>query len=133
MNNFHHIGFFVKNIQTGYKELSKIIKIKKISKLITDNILLVKILFVIDNNGNRFELVAPNGKGNPVDEVLKKKKNIINHIAYTSDKFDLEVSNLRNQGCIPISAPKKAKAFKGARVIFFLTPMDFIFELIEKK
>jgi methylmalonyl-CoA/ethylmalonyl-CoA epimerase len=133
MNNFHHIGFFVKNIKNGYKELSKIIKIKKTGNLIIDNDLLVKILFVVDNNGNRFELVAPNGKGNPVDEVLKEKKNILNHIAYTCDKFDLEVLNLRNQGCIPISSPKKSKAFKGARVIFFLTPVGFIYELIEKE
>lgn len=133
MNNFHHIGFFVKNIQYGFKELSKIIKIKKSSNLIIDHNLLVKVLFVTDNSGNKFELVAPNGKGNPVDGVLKEKKNILNHIAYTCDNFDLEILNLRNHGCIPISKPKKAKAFNGLRVIFFLTPMGFVYELVEKK
>ncbi len=38
---------------------------------------------------------------------------------------------LRDNGCIPISDTNNAVAFNGARVIFFLTPLGFVIEIIE--
>ena len=132
MPNFHHIGLFVKDINYGLEEINKIISVKDISEIIVDDLLLVNVLFVTDHDGIRYELVSPNGIGNPVDGVLNSKKNILNHIAFTSKNFDFDILNLRNSGCLPLGAPKKAKAFEGSQIIFFLTPLGFIYELIER-
>ena len=49
------------------------------------------------------------------------------------DAWDVRtsVSKLRETGCVPLGTPQPALAFNGARVIFFLTPLKLIFELIE--
>ncbi len=39
---------------------------------------------------------------------------------------------LRKINCAPLGKPMRAVAFKGKRVIFFLTPLNFIIELIEE-
>ena len=132
MPNFHHIGLFVKDINYGLEEINKIISVKDIGEIIVDDLLLVNVLFVTDHDGIRYELVSPNGIGNPVDSVLNSKKNILNHIAFTSKNFDFDILNLRNSGCLPLGTPKKAKAFEGSQIIFFLTPLGFIYELIER-
>ena len=84
---FHHIGIFVKSISQGKKYLKNIIKIKKSSKIIYDKNLNFKVLFVYDVNNICYELVSGYGRNNPVDNTLKKV-NIINHIAYKTDKFE---------------------------------------------
>jgi hypothetical protein len=40
---------------------------------------------------------------------------------------------LRNNKFIPISTIEKAKAFNGSRVIFLMSKLNFIIELIENK
>ena len=79
------------------------------------------------------ELVASFGDNSPVTNVLKRKKDFLNHIAYETDDFEIEINRLRKEGLVPLGAPKKAKAFQGSRVIFFLSPLGFIIELIEVK
>lgn len=133
MPKFHHIGVFVKDIDYGIQKLSEIVSIQTVSTLFVDTNLLVNVLFVTDSSGITYELVSPNGDGNPVDGVLNSKKNILNHVAYISDDFDQDILSLRKSGCIPLAPPKKAKAFNGAQVIFFLTPLGFIYELIESE
>ena len=130
---FNHIGIFVKNIEEGRKEISKLINIKKVSKRYDDESLKVSVQFITDQSSITYEIVAPYGSGNPVDKVLDDKKNILNHIAYTTDKFDQLILNFRNNGCAPLGPAKKALAFNGSRVIFFITPLNYVIELIEEK
>jgi methylmalonyl-CoA/ethylmalonyl-CoA epimerase len=128
---FDHIGVFCKNLEIGKKKLSEILPIVKSSKIFKDPLLKVSVQFLFDNNNICYELVAPNGVGNPVDLVLKK--NTLNHIAYKVSNFNYIIKKYRKLGCMPLSTPKKAVAFHGARVIFFLTPLNIIVELIEIK
>jgi len=128
---FHHIGIFVKNIESGKKHLANITQISKVSDLIIDENIGVKIVFIEDKDKITYELVAPYGKNNPVSNVLKSRKNILNHLAFTTNQFEQDILKLRNKGFVPIGKPQPAKAFKGARVVFFLTPLGFIYELIE--
>lgn len=132
MPKFHHIGLFVKDINYGLQKLSQIISVKDIGSLIVDDGLLVNVLFVVDSDGIRYELVSPNGVDNPVDGVLNSKKNILNHVAYSSKNFESDILDLCNKGCIPLAPARNAKAFNGSQVIFFLTPLGFIYELIEE-
>jgi methylmalonyl-CoA/ethylmalonyl-CoA epimerase len=131
MRRFHHVGIFVKNLIVGLEQLSKTLEIENISEVIADENLMVLIQFVTDSSGVKYELVAPFGDGNPVEQVLRSKKNILNHIAYVSDDFEDDIIEMRRNGAIPLGLPKEAKAFQGRRVVFFLTTTGFVYELIE--
>lgn len=129
---FHHLGIFVSNLQIGCEVLSSIYNITYYSDVILDQNLKVKIQFLNDEFGVCYELVAPYGGGNPVENILKSGKNILNHIAYTVEDLDSEYDRLRKVGCIPLGVPKPAVAFGGSRVVFFLTKLRYIIELIEE-
>lgn len=129
----HHIGIFTKDINFGAVELSKIINIKKKSKIFKDDIIKVFVQFLYDCEDNCYEIVAPNGIDNPVDSVISSGKNILNHLAYITSDFDVNLSKLIDQGCIQIKPPCPAIAFNNARVVFLLTPLRMIIELIEDK
>lgn len=131
MRKFHHIGLFVKDLDFGLEQLEKIIQVAGVSEVISDENLLVLIRFVTDNSGVRYELVAPFGDGNPVERALETNRNLLNHVAYVSDSFDNDGAELRRAGAIPLGLPKQAKAFDGRRVVFFLTKLGFIYELVE--
>ena len=130
--NFDHIGIFVKNIDDGLNHLKNIFPIVRYSQEYKDPLLQVIVQFCYDKDGICYELVAPYGKNNPVDSVIATNSNILNHIAYTSKTFDNTLEDLRKKGCVPIVSAKPAVAFGGARVIFFLTPLRMIIEIIEK-
>ena len=129
---FDHIGIFVNSIPLGGKFFEKTLAIKKKSKIIKDDNLSVKIQFLYDKNNICYELISGLGKNNPVDNVLKKNVNIINHIAYKTNKFEKIIKFMNAQGNLQISQPKNAKAFRNKKVVFFLTKLGFIIELIEK-
>lgn len=132
MNTFHHIGIFCKDLEFGKNEISKFTNIVSSSNEIIDENIGVKILFVKDSHGIVYELVSAYGDNSPVDGVFLRNRDYLNHIAYKTEFFEEEINKLRNEGHMPLGAPKKAKAFEDARVIFFLTPLGFIIEIIEK-
>lgn len=128
---FHHIGIFVESLKKGVTEISSIIEVSEVGNPIKDELLSVQIQFVVDNDGITYEIVAPFGNNSPVTEVLSRGYGHLNHIAYTSDSFESELARLRTEGMVPLGQPRKAKAFNGSRVVFFLTKLGFIIEVIE--
>lgn len=132
MLEFHHLGIFVADLHKGLTHLSNLFDVKQVSEITQDENLGVIVQFITDHSGITYELVAPFGSENPVDNVLKSKKNILNHVAYTSDTFDADAEGLRASGAIPLGKAKSAKAFGGCKVLFFLTKLGFIVELIER-
>ena len=131
MLTFNHIGIFVKEIEFGINFFNKFLRISKKSNLFIDANMGVKVQFLYDKKNICYELVAPYKQPNPVSKVLKENKNILNHIAYQSDNFEADIKIIRNDGSIPLGIPVEAVAFNQARVIFFLTPLRFIIEVIE--
>jgi len=65
-------------------------------------------------------------------QVLKRGHGFLNHLAYTTEQFDNQLRNLRNLGMIPLGPAKKAVAFNGRRVVFLLTKLHYIIEIIEE-
>ncbi|NQV82479.1 MAG: VOC family protein [Rhodospirillales bacterium] len=128
---FDHIGLFVADLREGRQHLSALIPIVDFTEPADDPKLKVRVQFGTDSSGIRYELVAPFGDGNPVSAVLDAGKNILNHVAYTASDLNGEIDRLRDVGAIPLGPPAPAVAFAGARVIFLLTPLGFIIELIE--
>ena len=129
--HFDHIGIFVKEIDFGVGYLQKFLPITKLSQIFQDPLLNVTIQFCYDDSGICYELVAPFGEKNPVETALQHN-NVLNHVAYRSDDFDLAVENLREAGCMPLGPARPAVAFGGKQVIFFLTPLKLIIEIIER-
>ncbi len=131
MTRFHHLGLFVRDLEYGLITLEKIIDINNVSEVTDDFELRVSVQFVNDTSNLCYELVAPLGENNPVEPVLRAKKNILNHVAYVTDEFQINFEKMRQEGCLPLAPPKRAKAFDGNYVVFLLTPLGFIYELIE--
>mgnify|MGYP001185481220 CR=1 FL=1 len=129
--NLHHVGIFIESQKKGLDFFNKIIKINKKSKIIVDKKLGVKVRFLYDNKNNCYELVSPYSIKNPVKKVLKERKNIINHFAYKTKKFQETILYLRKINCAPLTRPQPSVAFNKKKIIFFLTPLNFIIELIE--
>ena len=129
--NFDHIGIFVKNLKEGRKYFNLFFDIVDESQEYHDYNINVSVQFLYDKCGVCYEIVCPLGKDSPVDGALLAKKNILNHMAYKVEEFDDKCMELRGNGCIPISKTNNAVAFNGAKVIFFLTPLGFVIEIIE--
>jgi methylmalonyl-CoA/ethylmalonyl-CoA epimerase len=129
--NFDHIGIFVKDIEVGLAQLKNLLPIVDQGEIYKDPLLRVLVQFCYDQDGTCYELVAPFGDDNPVDPILASNNNILNHVAYKSEHFEGTVKHFRDSGCVPLSSAKPAVAFGGARVIFFLTPLRLIVEIIE--
>ena len=129
---FDHIGIFAKTLEHGRRHLQALLPISAVSDEFHDSLLKVSVQFLYDSSGICYEIVAPNGAGNPVDSTLSKKRNILNHVAYKVNNFQFTIDRLRQCGCIPLGTPKAAVAFGGVRVIFFLTPLSMIIEIIEE-
>ena len=128
---FHHIGIIVSDIDLGTNFLKDLYPITKISRTIIDKKIGVKIKFLTGKDKLLIELISPIGKKSPIKNLLNKKKSIINHLAYKVKNLELNISILKKKKCLQITNPIKARAFKDKRGVFFMTPLNYIIELIE--
>ena len=130
---FDHIGIFVSSLAQGRELLSALLPIVRQSDEFRDPLLQVEVQFLYDPSDICYELVAPSGPNNPVDTVLKTRKNVLNHVAYRVDDLDGKLIELRDAGCVPIGEPRPAVAFGGRRVTFLYNPLNFVIELVEEE
>ena len=129
--DFDHIGVFVPDIDQARTKLDAILPGRRWGEVFDDEILHARICFGEDLSGLRYELVAPLGSPNPVSGVLASGRNILNHVGYRVRDINAAAETLRATGAVPTGPPKPAVAFGGALVMFFLTDLGFIIELIE--
>jgi len=130
---FDHIGLFVPDLEAGRAELAGALGILEFTEEVTDPSLKARIQFGAGHSGIRYELVAPFGDDNPVSGCLAAGKNILNHVGYKVRDLTAGMEALRRQGAIPLGPPKPAVAFRGARVVFFMTRLRFVIEIIEEE
>lgn len=128
---FDHVGLFVQDIDEGKRKLNAILPVRSWGAVFDDDVLNVRVCFGKDASGMRYELVAPLGFPNPVSGALENRRNILNHIAYRVPDIAAATVALRAQHAIPIGPAKPALAFGGAPVMFFMSSLSFIIELIE--
>jgi methylmalonyl-CoA/ethylmalonyl-CoA epimerase len=130
---FDHIGVFVRDIDDGKSKLDALLPIERWSETFDDPLIKVRVAFGTDSSGIRYELVAPFGEPNPVSGALAAGRDILNHVAYRVADLDAAIPLLRAARAMPLGPPQPAVAFGGARVMFFLTPLKLIVELIEER
>lgn len=129
---FDHVGIFVVDIEEAKKKFASILPVREWGKVFDDGVLRIRCCFGEDDGGLRYELVAPFGSPNPVSGVLRSGRNILNHVAYCVPDLEAAARALQETGAVPMGPPQPALAFGGALVIFLLTELGFIVELIER-
>lgn len=129
---FDHIGIFVKSIKKYEKYINLLGINKKKSRLILDKSLGIKAKLYFDKKKICYELIEPYGKKNPIDGCLKRQTNILNHIAYKTIKFNDTINYLKKNNFMQITEIKYSKLFK-SKIVFFLSPLKYVIEIIEKK
>ena len=130
---FDHLGLIVPEIVTGREFLASTLGITHWTPVTDDEGLQVSVQFGSSAaDGLVYELVAPFGERSPIANALRTGKHILNHVAYRTANMEQAGKLLRTQGCYPAGEPQPAVAYEGRRVQFFVTPLRFIIELIEK-
>ena len=130
---FDHLGLIVPDLTAGRRFLESALGITLWTAITHDPNLCVSVQFgVASNGGPTYELIAPLGDDAPIANALRQGKHILNHVAYLTPDLDLSGEALRQQDCFATGPAKPAAAYSGQRVQFWLSPLRFIIELIEK-
>ncbi|MGN5138537.1 VOC family protein [Aeromonas sp. 164P] len=128
---FDHIGLVVPDLANGEAYCREVLGLSRFSTAVEDPLQRVWVQFVHDEHGLCYELVAPAGEDSPVTQVIKTRRNVINHLAYRVQSLQEGATRLREQRHLPLGPSQPAVAFGGAHVQFFLSPLGHIVELIE--
>jgi methylmalonyl-CoA/ethylmalonyl-CoA epimerase len=128
---FDHIGIVASQIPDARHHISLMFAIKRWTEIFEDEVNGVSVQFGADGSGIVYELIAPLGERSPVSRAVKTGSAIINHVAYKVISIENEAIRLIDMGCVPIGDPKPAIAYGGQRIQFFMSPLNFVFELIE--
>ena len=128
---FDHIGLVVPDLASGVAYCRDVLGLSRFSVAVEDPLQRVWVQFVHDEHGLCYELVAPAGEDSPVTQVIKTRRNVINHLAYRVQSLQEGATRLREQRPLPLGPSQPAVAFGGAHVQFFLSPLGHIVELIE--
>ena len=127
----HHIGYLVKKIEsamTQFKQLGFVL----LKDIVYDDIRKVNICFM-DKNGYTIELVSPVSEESVVSNLLKKYKNCPYHICYETNDMEQSLFELTSNGFTAIDTPTPAPALEDRKVVFLLSPVIGMIELLEVK
>jgi methylmalonyl-CoA/ethylmalonyl-CoA epimerase len=130
---FDHLGLIVPELETGRSFLADSLGISQWTAPLRDPALGVEVQFgASEFGGPVYELVAPLGHASPITNALRCGKHILNHVAYLTDDLARAAQHLREAGCYPAGAPQAALAYDRQLIQFWVSPLKFVIELIEK-
>ena len=128
-----HLGLIVPDIAAGRAFLEAALGITHWTPVIDDPTLSVSVQFgATPANTLTYELIAPFGETSPIANALRSGKHILNHLAYLTPDLEASGNHLRASGCISAGDPLPALAYDSRRIQFWMSPLRFIIELIEK-
>ncbi|HXX21344.1 MAG TPA: VOC family protein [Candidatus Acidoferrum sp.] len=128
---FDHFGVVVKNLARDRQRLTDTLGIQKWTDEVSDPVNGVRVQFGCDGSGVNYELIEPFGDRSPVAQALKMRRNILNHVAYLVEDLQTAGEKLLSAGYAAVETAKPAVAYQGRLIQFFVTPQNFIIELIE--
>lgn len=128
---FDHLGVVVPFLSDGRRHLLGLLNVDRWTEEFEDPVNNVWVQFGADRSGTCYELIAPRNDQSPVAQALRRGAPILNHVAYLVRSLDVEVSRLREHGCVPAGGAKPAIAYGGRPIQFLMSPMRFMLELIE--
>ena len=128
-----HIGLIVPELATGREFLATALGITRWTPVTDDPTLQVSVQFgAAPGQPLIYELIAPFGEQSPIANALRSGKHILNHLAYLTPSLETSGDHLRASGCYPTGNPLPALAYQGRLVQFWISPLRFVIELIEK-
>ena len=129
----YHLGLIVPDIAVGRSFLEKTFGVTRWTPVVDDPGLCVSVQFGSTPGGQlTYELISPLGEAAPIANALRTGKHILNHLAYLTPNLEASAAHLREQGCYPAGEPRPALAYEGRLVQFWMSPLRFVIELIEK-
>ena len=130
---FDHLGLIVPDLAGGRDFLASALGVVRWTPAVDDERLQVRVQFGSSAAGSMvYELIAPFGERSPIANALRSGKHILNHVAYRTADLEKAGQRLRSQGCYPAGDAQPAMAYGGKRVQFFVSPLRFVIELVEK-
>lgn len=128
---FDHLGVLAADLAHGRVTLQGALGIGSWTAEFDDPLNDVLVQFGRCGSGMCYEIVAPRSALSPVRNALRKRINILNHVAYRVADLGREARRLQRAGFRPLAEPQPAIAY-GHRPIQFFTNADlFLLELIE--
>jgi len=128
-----HLGLIVPDLTTGRTFLETALGITQWTPITDDPTLGVSVQFgATPGHQLAYELIAPFGEASPISNALRSGKHILNHLAYLTPNLEASGERLRSAGCYPTGDPLPALAYEGRRIQFWMSPLRFVIELIEK-
>jgi methylmalonyl-CoA/ethylmalonyl-CoA epimerase len=127
---FDHVGVTTTDLAAGRALLEASIGVEAWTVEFRDEINDVWVQFGRCAAGLCYELVAPLSPQSPVNRVLSKKINVLNHLAYLVDDLPEAAARLRAASFVPVADARPAIAFGGRLIQFFVAPSRLMIELI---
>ena len=125
----HHIGYLVKNIEKAVDQFKKL-GYDAYSGKSFDEFRKIAIVF-LKKNSMVIELVSPISNESVIYGLLKHYKNSPYHICYESESFEEDLENLKQSGFTAIAEPAAAPAIENRKVVFLMSPVIGLIELLE--
>jgi catechol 2,3-dioxygenase-like lactoylglutathione lyase family enzyme len=128
---FHHIGILTNDIAASKNLYAEILGFTEESMPVYDPAQRCRLCTLVNVSGLRAELIEPQ-EDSPVRNLLVKHGPGPVHLCYASARFDEDCSRLRNEGFVPAGKVVPAVMFGNKRILFFLSPQEELFELLEE-
>lgn len=128
---FDHLGIVCANLLAGREAVGPVHGVRAWTTEVHDPIQRVDVQFGFSPSGPVIELISPHGEDSPIKEVLERRVNVLNHVAYRVAAMDEAIERCRGLGYFPVSAPAPAVAYGGRLICFLYSPADFLIELVE--
>jgi methylmalonyl-CoA/ethylmalonyl-CoA epimerase len=128
---FDHLGVIVPDLLHGREILGGALGIRSWTAEFDDPVNDVYVQFGLCPSGMCYETVAPRSPSSPVRNALRKRVNVLNHVAYRVADLAAEAQRLRQVGFAAIADARPAVAYGQRAIQFFINADLFLLELIE--
>lgn len=128
---FDHLGVLAADLARGRSILRAALGIRQWTAEFDDAVNDVLVQFGRCDSGMCYEIVAPRSSASPVANALKKRVNVLNHVAYRVSNLEREAARLEQGGFRPVGEARPAIAYDQRPIQFFINADLFLIELIE--
>ncbi len=128
---FDHIGVTTPDLDAGRALLAGSVGVTRWTEAFDDPVNDIWVQFGVDASGICYELLAPRSERSPINRVLSKKINVLNHVAYLVDDLAARNGHLVGMGFAAVAPAKPAIAYGNKPIQFFVSPSRLLIEMIE--
>ena len=131
----HHIGIAVPDLDDARESLQQLFGFKVCSGPFDDVAHKVKVCFLraSPEDAVAIELVAPLSTNSPVAAIIERSRMTSYHMCLETPDLMSAISRAKKSGCVVVSEPSPAVAFRGRRIAWICMGSDQLIELLESE